>query len=572
MIDSRKRRRKSEDSNAVRVDSAEEEEEVKVVCFGCCGEEAINYKRKSYIEALENLLSEKVLNCEEEAYKLYCDYAFAMGFSVRKGKQYYFEGTKRVRAKMYCCSKEGLAISEREGGNGGSNSCNNNKLETRTGCKAMIYFVCNKGEWKVGKFVKEHNHEMAEVCERPLLRSARAALASNYGGMQPKLSDMSSPCCEVEKPEDVIDLDSDEEDVMCLRCNGAEGEAEACECSSNTDVDDLEKILAEQVIQNEEEAYKVYCDYAHVMGFSVRKGKQYYFPGTKRIRSKSYYCSKEGCVNEDISVATHNKLDARTGCKAMICFTCDEGGQWKVTKFVKEHNHKMAEPYERHLLRSARSVSDAKGSTASQSMKLGLNNVTCSIECSGSESIGHENSIKEPHEGMMFETEDAARAFYGEYARDVGFVMDVMLSCPSVMEGSSIAHHSGCNEGDFCANKYNPLRLVVNQHPGSGARCQAMMTVKSDKSGNWVVTRFLRDHSHPLVIFPREVRYSMDDKDKKIQELTSELRNKRRLCTMYQEQLMLFMREVEEHINQLSRKTELSLQLSIEDCSYCLYI
>lgn len=556
MINSRKRRGKSEDSNAVSVDCAEEEEEVKVVCFVCCGEEAINYKRKSYIEALEKLLSEKVLNCEEEAYKLYCDYAFAVGFSVRKGKQYYFEGTKRVRAKMYCCSKEGLAISERDGGNGGSNSCNTNKLETRTGCKAMIYFVCNnEGEWKVGKFVKEHNHEMAEVCERRLLRSARAALASNYGRMQPKLSDMSSPCYEVEKSEDVIDLASNAEDVMCLRCDGAE-EADVCECSSNTDVDDLEKILVGQVVRNEEEAYKVYCDYAHVMGFSVRKGKQYYFPGTKIIRSKSYYCSKEGLVNEDISVATHNKLDARTGCKAMICFTRAEDGQWKVTKFVKEHNHKMAEPYERHLLRSARSVSDAKGSTTSQSMKLGLSNVTLSIECSGRESIAHENSSKEPHEGMIFETEDAARAFYDEYARDVGFVMDVMLSCPSVMDGSSIAHHPGCNEVDFCANKYSPLRLLANQHQGLGARCQAMMAVKSHRSGNWVVTRFLRDHSHPLVIFPREVSYSMDDKDKKIQELTSKLRNKKRLCTIYQEQLMLFMREVEEHINQLSRKTE----------------
>lgn len=186
MTNSKNKRRKSQDGNAISIDSdGGEEKEAKVVCFFCSGEEAINYKRKSYIEELEQLLLENVLHCEEEAYKLYCDYAFAVGFSVRKGKQYYFEGTKRVRAKMYCCSKEGFAV-DREGGNGCSSNINVNKLETRTGCKARIYFVSNnEGQWKVGNFVKEHNHEMAEVYERPLLRSARASLASNYGGLQP---------------------------------------------------------------------------------------------------------------------------------------------------------------------------------------------------------------------------------------------------------------------------------------------------------------------------------------------------------------------------------------------------
>lgn len=177
---------------------------------------------------------------------------------------------------------------------------------------------------------------------------------------------------EVESSIDFIYLDGDEEDeVMCLRCTGGE-DTTIDEDPLDEDIDNLEKKLMAQVVNNEEEAYKVYCDYAHVVGFSVRKGKQYYFPGTKRIRSKTYFCSKEGFMNEDISVATHNKLEARTGCKAMISFTCDNDGKWKVTKFLKDHNHKMAEPYERHLLRSARSISDtAKGNITSQSMMLG---------------------------------------------------------------------------------------------------------------------------------------------------------------------------------------------------------
>lgn len=47
-----------------------------------------------------------------------------------------------------------------------------------------------------------------------------------------------------------------------------------------------------------------------------------------------------------------------------------------------------------------------------------------------------------------------------------------------------------------------------------------------------------------------------DEKDKKIQELSAELRNKKRLCTTYQEQLSAFIKIVEEHSNQLSNKVQ----------------
>lgn len=47
-----------------------------------------------------------------------------------------------------------------------------------------------------------------------------------------------------------------------------------------------------------------------------------------------------------------------------------------------------------------------------------------------------------------------------------------------------------------------------------------------------------------------------DEKDKKIQELTTELRNKKRLCATYQEQLNAFMKMVEEHSEQLSKKVQ----------------
>ncbi|XVF58909.1 hypothetical protein PTKIN_Ptkin07bG0103800 [Pterospermum kingtungense] len=85
------------------------------------------------------------------------------------------------------------------------------------------------------------------------------------------------------------------------------------------------------VVDSEDAAYGLYKDYAHGIGFSVRKGKNEYLSGTKIIRSKDFYCSKE--VKDD---------------------------QWTVTRLISEHNHDLATPSKRHLLRSARSLPTGK--------------------------------------------------------------------------------------------------------------------------------------------------------------------------------------------------------------------
>ncbi|KAA8531409.1 hypothetical protein F0562_006095 [Nyssa sinensis] len=166
------------------------------------------------------------------------------------------------------------------------------------------------------------------------------------------------------------------------------------------------------------------------------------------------------------------------------------------------------------------------------------------------------NSILEPHEGMEFESEDAAKVFYDEYARRVGFVMRVMSCRRSEVDGRILARRLGCNKEGHCVSirgKFGPVR---KPRPSTREGCKAMILVKSDKSGKWIVTKFVKDHNHPLVISPREVRHTMDEKDRKIQELTAELRNKKRLCAVYQEQLIAFMKEVEEQNNQLSKKVQ----------------
>ncbi|KAL5211835.1 hypothetical protein ABZP36_022682 [Zizania latifolia] len=122
--------------------------------------------------------------------------------------------------------------------------------------------------------------------------------------------------------------------------------------------------LLRKVVFSEEEAYKLYCDYGHRMGFSIRKGKQSYFTGTKRIRTKDYFCSKEGLKEgEKLTDANFNDPHTRTNCKAMVRFRVNDQGEWKVIRLVSDHNHNLARPEERHLLRSARSLIAGRSSS-----------------------------------------------------------------------------------------------------------------------------------------------------------------------------------------------------------------
>ncbi|GMY32490.1 protein FAR1-RELATED SEQUENCE 5 isoform X1 [Fagus crenata] len=175
----------------------------------------------------------------------------------------------------------------------------------------------------------------------------------------------------------------------------------------------------------------------------------------------------------------------------------------------------------------------------------------------GAELVVYESdTIIEPYEGMGFDSEDAAKIFYDDYARRLGFVMRVMSCRRSERDGKILARRLGCNKEGHCVSirgKFGPVR---KPRPSTREGCKAMIHVKYDKSGKWVITKFVKDHNHPLVVSPREARQTMDEKDKKIQELTAELRNKKRLCATYQEQLNAFLKMVEEHSEQLSKKVQ----------------
>lgn len=119
------------------------------------------------------------------------------------------------------------------------------------------------------------------------------------------------------------------------------------------------------------------------------------------------------------------------------------------------------------------------------------------IEKSG-ESGGDE--ILEPYVGMEFESEDDARKFYMGYARRVGFVVRIMQRRRSGIDGRTLARRLGCNKQGFSPNPKGTIGPEKKPRPSAREGCKATILVKMEKSGKWVVTRFVKDHNHPLVV------------------------------------------------------------------------
>ncbi|XP_073021702.1 protein FAR1-RELATED SEQUENCE 5-like [Primulina eburnea] len=162
----------------------------------------------------------------------------------------------------------------------------------------------------------------------------------------------------------------------------------------NSVVDVLEsKLLVGMVVNSVEDAYLLYCQYAHAKGLSARKGDQRCFSHTSELQSKEFNCSCEGSKDERSSskkIVVYQKLITRTNCKAKLKITREKGGEWRVSRFVEEHNHEMFPSDQTHLLRSARNISHAKNSTLESMVNAGISvsNVVSFME---NEACGPEN-------------------------------------------------------------------------------------------------------------------------------------------------------------------------------------
>ncbi|EOX98949.1 FAR1-related sequence 5 [Theobroma cacao] len=107
----------------------------------------------------------------------------------------------------------------------------------------------------------------------------------------------------------------------------------------------------------------------------------------------------------------------------------------------------------------------------------------------------------EPYEGMEFESEEAAKAFYNSYARRVGFSTRVSSSRRSRRDGAIIQRQFVCAKEGFrnLNEKRTKDREIKRPRTITRVGCKASLSVKMQDSGKWVVSGFVREHNHELV-------------------------------------------------------------------------
>ncbi|KFK35300.1 hypothetical protein AALP_AA5G266600 [Arabis alpina] len=160
------------------------------------------------------------------------------------------------------------------------------------------------------------------------------------------------------------------------------------------------------------------------------------------------------------------------------------------------------------------------------------------MESGDTSNEGSETS--EPYVGMEFESEEEAKDFYVDYARRLGFVVRLMQRRRSGIDGRILARRLGCNKQGFSPNTNQDFGTEKRSRSSAREGCKATILVKMEKSGKWVVTRFVKEHNHSLLFSSSSPYNSMDDKDNKIKELIEEVEFQDGLCVQYRDKLDRF--------------------------------
>jgi len=103
---------------------------------------------------------------------------------------------------------------------------------------------------------------------------------------------------------------------------------------------------------------------------------------------------------------------------------------------------------------------------------------------------------EEPYVGQEFESEAAAHAFYNAYAAEVGFIIRVSKLSRSRKDGTAIGRALVCNKEGY--RMPDKREKIVRQRAETRVGCRAMIMMRKINSGKWVITKFVKEHTHPL--------------------------------------------------------------------------
>lgn len=162
---------------------------------------------------------------------------------------------------------------------------------------------------------------------------------------------------------------------------------------------------------------------------------------------------------------------------------------------------------------------------------------------------------EEPYLGQEFESEGAAHAFYNAYATRVGFVIRVSKLSRSRRDGTAIGRALVCNKEGF--RMPDKREKVVRQRAETRVGCRAMILVRKVSSGKWEITKFVKEHTHPLTPGKgrRDLIYDQyPNEHDKIRELSQQLAIEKRRAATYKRHLEMIFEHIEEHNQSLSKK------------------
>ncbi|KAL3813010.1 hypothetical protein ACJIZ3_014278 [Penstemon smallii] len=129
--------------------------------------------------------------------------------------------------------------------------------------------------------------------------------------------------------------------------------------------------------ETEEAAHKFYLSYAKAVGFGVRLSKAHKDTKTCKNLDRIFCCSRQGerrPDTRDISVISHRSL-TRCNCSAEMKINCrqsntNQAGNYRIVRFIAEHNHDCVTPSKTHLIRSHRRMTISCGIAQRETMEL----------------------------------------------------------------------------------------------------------------------------------------------------------------------------------------------------------
>lgn len=246
--------------------------------------------------------------------------------------------------------------------------------------------------------------------------------------------------------------------------------------------------------ESEEAARAFYSAYARRVGFRVRISRYTRSRRDNSIISRLIVCSKEGfreprgggggCFGGERKQQRQRAV-TRVGCKAMLMVKKLGDGKWAVSRFVKDHNHGPVPPRKLEV-GVVRKEADEDSTVAEEPIAA----------------LTDGGEVQEPIEGMEFDSEEDARGFYINYARQMGFQARISKYCRSRRDNSIISRQIVCSKEGF-----REVRIKKEDADDGRAKrprvvtrigCKATIVVKKANTGKWVVSRFEREHNHAL--------------------------------------------------------------------------